>query len=158
MFASASLHAQQVEDTLKFVYAISDDGFVNVRTEPNGKAPIIGQIHMFNSVLSNGILLKEKNGTWVKIATFEGKTGWANSKFLETFVCSFEESDRMLVATANNTVIFNNKGGVYAKVKAGTFLADAWFHDDGEFYIIEDHSTLYIPKSQAKVVKKKRKP
>ena len=60
MFASASLHAQQVEDTLKFVYAISDDGFVNVRTEPNGKAPIIGQIHMFNSVLSNGILLKER--------------------------------------------------------------------------------------------------
>ena len=82
IFAGIQLYAQ---DTLTFVYAISDDGFVNVRSAPNSKAPIIDKIGMFNSVLGNGILLNEKKGNWVKIATWDGKKGWANSKYLNTF-------------------------------------------------------------------------
>ena len=153
IFAGFQLYAQN-RDTLTFVYATSDDGFVNVRNAPNSKAPIIDRINMFNTVLSNGILLDEKKGNWVKVATWDGKKGWANSKYLKTFTCIFGEDDYILVATAPETTIYNSDGKKYCTIKEGTIIADAWFYKEGEYYVISDHSTIYIPISQAKIVRR----
>lgn len=153
IFAGFQSYAQN-RDTLTFVYAVSDDGFVNVRNAPNSKAPIIDRIGTFNTVLSNGILLDKESGNWVKVATWDGKKGWANSKYLNTFTCIFGEDDYILVATAPETVIYNSEGKKYCTIKEGTIIADAWFYTEGENYVIEDHSTIYIPMSQAKIVRR----
>ena len=147
---------EAVQNIFTVLYAVSDDNFVNVRTEPNSKAQIVGQIDMMMYGLGNGILLDGKNGDWVQVKVGE-KRGWANSKFLGEIKWYTGTGENVLVASAPVTTIYGEdytgEGDmpVFTTLEAGTVIADD-FQDNGEYYVLSTaHDCLYILKSEAKV-------
>ena len=65
------------------VYAISDDGFVNVRETPSAKAAILDTLWMAFHGLGNGVLVEGQEG-WSKVSVGE-HVGWVRrEQFLPT--------------------------------------------------------------------------
>ena len=63
------------------VYAISDDGFVNVRESPSAKAAILDTLWMMFHGLGNGVLIEDQVG-WSKVSVGE-HVGWVNNRYID---------------------------------------------------------------------------
>ena len=135
-------------------YAVSDDGFLNVRSEPSMKGEIIGKLWMEDHGLGRGILI-EKGKTWSKVRV-GNVVGWVYTKYLGQ-TCWMAGAGPKIVAAKAVTPIYceNNATGeldVFTNVDKGTIIADIFFeHDFGngvKYYELRTgHDYLFIKKS-----------
>lgn len=148
-----TMFSQQV---LTVVHATSDDGFVNVRSQPTTRSRVLAKVNMFSHGLGDGVLLGSK-GNWSKVSV--GRvTGWAYTKYLGTQNWYHGDGAPRLIARAHPTPLYreNYADGeaniFFGSVPAGTILADR-FEEYGEFYMLTTaHDNLYIRKTDATVV------
>ena len=151
---SASMWSQEV---FTVAFAVSDDGFVNVRERPSSKARVLTKLYMFSHGLGEGVL-RGKSGNWTKVSV--GKTtGWAYTKYVGTMNWYKGTGSPRLVAALPNTPIYREsmedaaKHPLFTTVKKGTVIADK-FEEDGEYYVlITAHDNLFIKKTDAKIVR-----
>ena len=135
-------------------YAVSDDGFLNVRSQPSMNGEIIGKLWMEDHGLGRGILL-EKGKTWSKVRV-GNVVGWVYTKYLGQ-TCWMAGAGPKIVAAKAVTPIYceNNATGeldVFTNVDKGTIIADIFFeHDFGngvKYYELRTgHDYLFIKKS-----------
>ena len=137
-------------------YAVSDDGFLNVRSQPSMNGEIIGKLWMEDHGLGRGILI-EKGKTWSKVRV-GNVVGWVYTKYLGQ-TCWMAGAGPKIVAAKPVTPIYceNNATGeldVFANVDKGTIIADIFFeHDFGngvKYYELRTgHDYLFVKKSDA---------
>lgn len=137
-------------------YAVSDDGFLNVRSQPSMNGEIIGKLWMEDHGLGRGILI-EKGKTWSKVRV-GNVVGWVYTKYLGQ-TCWMAGAGPKIVAAKAVTPIYceNNATGeldVFTNVDKGTIIADIFFeHDFGngvKYYELRTgHDYLFIKKSDA---------
>jgi hypothetical protein len=135
-------------------YAVSDDGFLNVRSQPSMNGEIIGKLWMEDHGLGRGILI-EKGKTWSKVRV-GNVVGWVYTKYLGQ-TCWMAGAGPKIVAAKEVTPIYceNNATGeldVFTNVDKGTIIADIFFeHDFGngvKYYELRTgHDYLFIKKS-----------
>lgn len=135
-------------------YAVSDDGFLNVRSQPSMKGEIIGKLWMEDHGLGRGILI-EKGKTWSKVRV-GNVVGWVYTKYLGQ-TCWMAGAGPKIVAAKAVTPIYceNNATGeldVFTNVDKGTIIADIFFeHDFGngvKYYELRTgHDYLFVKKS-----------
>lgn len=135
-------------------YAVSDDGFLNVRSQPSMNGEIIGKLWMEDHGLGRGILI-EKGKTWSKVRV-GNVVGWVYTKYLGQ-TCWMAGAGPKIVAAKAVTPIYceNNATGeldVFTNVDKGTIIADTFFeHDFGngvKYYELRTgHDYLFIKKS-----------
>ena len=151
---SASMWSQEV---FTVAFAVSDDGFVNVRERPSSKARVLTKLYMFSHGLGEGVL-RVKSGNWTKVSV--GKTtGWAYTKYVGTMNWYKGTGSPRLVAALPSTPIYREsmedaaKHPLFTTVKKGTVIADK-FEEDGEYYVLTTaHDNLFIKKTDAKIVR-----
>jgi len=151
---ATSLQAQNV---FTVVYATSDDGFVNVRSQPSNKGRVLTKLYMFNHGLGNGVLCGQK-GNWSKVRV-GNVTGWAYSKYVGQQTWFTGNGRTRLVAASARTPIYgedySDSGSrpLFTTVSRGTIIADE-YQEEGDYYVlITGHDYLFIPKSEVKVVR-----
>ena len=135
-------------------YAVSDDGFLNVRSQPSMNGEIIGKLWMEDHGLGRGILI-EKGKTWSKVRV-GNVVGWVYTKYLGQ-TCWMAGAGPKIVAAKAVTPIYceNNATGeldVFTNVDKGTIIADIFFeHDFGngvKYYELRTgHDYLFVKKS-----------
>ena len=135
-------------------YAVSDDGFLNVRSQPSMNGEIIGKLWMEDHGLGRGILI-EKGKTWSKVRV-GNVVGWVYTKYLGQ-TCWMAGAGPKIVAAKAVAPIYceNNATGeldVFTNVDKGTIIADIFFeHDFGngvKYYELRTgHDYLFIKKS-----------
>ncbi len=139
------------------VYAISDDGFLNIREQPSSRAKVIGELHVGFDGLGEGVLI-EKGDSWSKVST-KGIVGWVYSKYLGFQTWYKGTGDSILIANLSQTPIFEDadvdeENYKFTFVKKGTIIADS-FQDSGEYYYLLTAGTcLYVRKADVKIVTK----
>ena len=146
--------AANAQAVFTVVAADSDDGFVNVRTEPSMKGKIVAELHLGLYGLGGGILI-EKNGSWSKVRVGDA-IGWCYNKYLWEQTWYSNNGNPVLVAKNDRTPIYRDHGGeidedegypVFALVKRGTIIADQ-YRDGDEYYILPTaHDELLVKKS-----------
>ena len=149
-----SLQAQRV---FTVVYATSDDGFVNVRSQPSNKGRVLTKLYMFSHGLGSGVLCGQK-GNWSKVRVGD-VTGWAYSKYVGQQNWYSGKGLTKLVAASARTPIYGedySDAGVrplFTTVSKGTVIADE-YQEEGDYYVlITAHDYLFIRKSDVKVVR-----
>ena len=159
--AAAEKPAEPALDESKvftLVYAISDDGFVNIRTQPNASSDSIGQINeMFHGLAT--VQLIGKSGSWSKVK--DGNVvGYARTKYLGKQ--KFYNGGRPCLVAATSTPIyiesFSDDPSPYTgegsfTVSAGTIIADRYESQGNYYVLVTGHDNLYIPKKSVKIVK-----
>ena len=151
--ASAAAASAADDKVFTVVYATSDDGFMNVRSQPSMNGSILGQLWMQDHGLGRGILL-ERGKSWSKVRVGE-VTGWVYNKYLgtQTWV---NGSGSKLIAKQDSTPIYceNNADGgldVFTSVDKGTIIADTYF-EHGDYYELRTgHDYLFIKKADVTV-------
>ena len=157
LFAAMAIGcAAWAQDVFTVVYAVSDDGFVNVRERPSGKARVLTKLYMFSHGLGQGVL-RGKSGKWTKVSV-GNVTGWAYSKYVGSQNWYRGDGSPRLVAAAATTPIYTEsyedaaEHPLFTTVKKGTVIADT-FEDGGEYYVLTTaHDNLFIKKTDARVV------
>ena len=139
-------------------YAVSDDGYLNVRSQPSMNGEILGQLWMQDHGLGRGVLL-EKGKTWSKVRV-GNVTGWVFNKYLGQ-MSWMAGSGPKIIASKSFTPIYceNNADGgldLFATVEKGTIIADTFFeHDFGDgvkyYELRTGHDNLFIKKTDAEV-------
>lgn len=154
-FAIAS--TLQAQNIFTVVYAESDDGFVNVRSQPSNKGRVLTKLNQFYHGLGEGVLCGEK-GNWCKVRV-GNVTGWAYSKYVGRQTWFTGQGRTRLVANKTNTPIYGEdytgeRGlPLFTTVSKGTIIADT-YEDNGEYYILTTaHDNLSIRKSDVRVVR-----
>lgn len=146
------------QNVLTVVHATSDDGFVNVRTQPSSKAPVVEKVYALMHGLGNGVL-RGKQGAWSKVSV-GSVTGWAYTKYLGTQDWFTGEGDSILIANKENTPIYmdnlsdDDEDVVFTTVKKGTILADQFEKNETHYILITGHDYLFIRHEDAKVMRK----
>lgn len=156
-FAAAS--AVQAQNVFTVVYATSDDGFVNVRSQPSNSGRVLTKLYQPIHGLGSGVLCGQK-GNWCKVRV-GNVTGWAYSKYVGRQNWFTGEGKTRLVAAKPNTPIYGEdytgERGLpcFATVSKGTIIADEYQLDqDGKYYVlITAHDYLFIRKSDVQVVR-----
>ena len=113
-------------------YAVSDDGYLNVRSQPSMNGEILGQLWMQDHGLGRGVLL-EKGKTWSKVRV-GNVTGWVFNKYLGQ-MSWMAGSGPKIIASKSFTPIYceNNADGgldLFATVEKGTIIADTFFENE----------------------------
>ena len=72
------VNAQRV---FTLVYAISDDGFVNIRATPSASGKVVGQVYGMLHGLGNAEKIGQVDG-WTKVKK-DNVVGYARTKYLE---------------------------------------------------------------------------
>lgn len=155
MFAMvSSLQAQHV---FTVVYATSEDGFVNVRSQPSNKGRVLTKLYMFSHGLGSGVFCDRK-GNWSKVRVGD-VTGWAYSKYVGCQNWYSGTGQTILVAASVRTPIYTEDyrdAGIrplFTTVSKGTIIADE-YQEEGDFYVlITAHDYLFVRKSDVKVVR-----
>lgn len=139
------------------VFAISDDGFVNVRETPSAKAAILDTLWMAFHGLGNGVLIEDQDG-WSKVSVGE-HVGWVNNHYIDYQRWYDGEGDSILVATKDPTPIYgenyvDDDGDypLFTKVKKGTILADQFIIHNGYYNLLTGHDYLFIKLEDAEIV------
>ena len=149
------------QNVLTVVHATSDDGFVNVRTQPSSKAPVVGKVYAMMHGLGNGVL-RGKQGAWSKVSV-GNVTGWAYTKFLGTQDWFTGDGDSILIAKMeipiymDNYTDEDNEMVAFTTVKKGTVVADQFEKHDNFYVLITGHDYLFIRVDDVEVVKKSGK-
>ena len=135
------------------VYAVSDDGYLNIRSQPNMNGKILGQLWMQDHGLGRGILI-EAGKTWSKVCVDEIE-GWVFNNYLgkQTWVGG---NGPKIIAKKDPIPIWceNNADGglnVFCSVDKGTIIADTFSEhtfDGVEYYELRTgHDYLFVKKS-----------
>ena len=153
---STALWSQNV---FTVVYAVSDDGFVNVRQSPSMSGKVVAKLWMFSHGLGSGVL-RGQSGKWSKVSV-GNVTGWAYSKYVGSQNWYDGTGSSMIVANKPRTVIYGENFAddaaglpVFSWVEKGTIIADN-YEEDGEYYMLRTaHDNLFIKKSDVRVVRR----
>jgi hypothetical protein len=130
-------------------YAVSDDGYLNIRSLPGMNGRVLGKLWMQDHGLGRGILL-ERGQTWSKVCV-DDVEGWVFNKYLGTQTWVSGHGPK-LIAKEDPTAIWigNNVDGglnVFCAVDKGTIIADTFF-DHGEYYELRTgHDYLFVKKT-----------
>ena len=140
------------------VFAVSDDGYLNVRSEPSMQGRVLTKLWMEDHGLGRGVLL-EKGKQWSKISV-DGIVGWVYTKYLGQMTWTHGIGPK-IIAT-KDAVIYcedNAEGGFkpFYTVSKGTIIADTFFEhsfNGVEYYELRTgHDYLFIKKSDV-IIKK----
>ena len=152
IFACLALHGQQVFTVL---YAASDDGFVNVRQEPNARAKIVAKIYEPFHGLGDAVLLKDGH-PWVRVKV--GKVvGWANKNYLGMITWFEDNGGPRIISNKESVAIYGEdysgegRRPVFTTIGKGIIIADTYY-EDGNYYVLETaHDNLFIRKSDVRI-------
>lgn len=140
------------------VYAISDDGFVNVRETPSAKAAILDTLWMMFHGLGNGVLIEDQIG-WSKVQVGE-HVGWVNNRYIDYQRWYDGEGDSILVAAKDPTPLYGENYAdegdypLFTTVKKGTILADDFIIHEGYYNLLTGHDYIFIKLEDAQIVVK----
>ena len=93
--------ASAAPEVLTVVYATSNDGFLNVRTEPSTNGDIIGKLWMQSHGMGSGVL-REKGEKWSRVSVGD-VTGWVYTKYMGTQTWYDGKGAQKLIAASDNT-------------------------------------------------------
>lgn len=130
-------------------YAVSDDGYLNIRSLPSMNGRVLGKLWMQDHGLGRGILI-EHGQTWSKVCV-DDVEGWVFNKYLGTQNWVGGHGPK-LIAKQHSTAIWvgNNVDGglnVFYSVDKGTIIADTFF-DQGDYYELRTgHDYLFVKKT-----------
>lgn len=150
---TATDKAQQV---FTVVYTTSEDGFLNVRSQPSMKGAIVEKVGIAFHGLGNGVL-REKGTTWSKVSV-GNVTGWVYNKYLATQSWYDGSGKHRLIAKHDVTPIYGENyqdadGGYpqFTTVKKGTIIADQ-YDETAKYYVLKTgHDYLFIDKNDVVV-------
>ena len=140
------------------VYAISDEGFVNVRETPSAKAAILDTLWMMFHGLGNGVLIEDQIG-WSKVQVGE-HVGWVNNRYIDYQRWYDGEGDSILVAAKDPTPLYGENYAdegdypLFTTVKKGTILADDFIIHEGYYNLLTGHDYIFIKLEDAQIVVK----
>ena len=139
-------------------FAVSDDGYLNIRSQPSMNGEIQGQLWMQDHGLGRGVLL-EKGKTWSKVRV-GNVTGWVYNKYLGQMTWMGSGGPK-IIASKSMTPIYceNNADGgldLFTTVEKGTIIADTYFeHDFGDgvkyYELRTGHDYLFVKKTDVVV-------
>ena len=75
----AEVSPNAAPEIFTLVYAISSDGFVNVRQSPSAKAAVLDKVWVFNHGLGDAVKIGQQ-GKWVKVRKGNVE-GWCNGYY-----------------------------------------------------------------------------
>lgn len=139
------------------VYATSDDGFLNVRSEPSNSGEILGELPAFYHGMGHGVL-REWGERW-SLVTVDDVTGWVYNGYLGTQDWYDADGSPRLIAARNSTPIYTDDYSgeedddmlLFTTVRKGTIIADR-YEEMGNYYVLTTaHDNLYIEKSDVEV-------
>ena len=140
------VNAQRV---FTLVYAISDDGFVNIRATPSASGKVVGQVYGMLHGLGNAEKIGQVDG-WTKVKK-DNVVGYARTKYLECQTWCNGGSPR-IVAKKATPIYGEDFSGDLGERPAGTIIADTYKSHGNYYMLTSGHDNLYIPKSCVKLV------
>ena len=135
------------------VYATSDDGFLNVRSEPSTNGQILAKLWMQSHGMGSGVL-REKGEKWSRVSVGD-VTGWVYTKYMGTQTWYDGKGARKLIAARDNTPLYGENYAdadeypLFSTVKKGTILGDHFEEYHGYYLLKTAHDNLYIKKEDA---------
>ena len=149
----AEVSPNAAPEIFTLVYAISSDGFVNVRQSQSSSSPILGEVLTPFHGLGNGVK-RGKSGKWTLVSV--GKvTGWCYSKYLGEQNWYSGHGAKMLIANKHKTPIYIESYEedvpyeLFTTVKKGTIIADEFTEDNTHYILSSAHDALFISKTDA---------
>lgn len=156
MMQSISVQAQ-APDVFTVVYATSDDGFMNIRSQPSNSGKVLGKLWMLFHGLGNGVL-RENGEKWSKVSIGE-VTGWVYNKYIGAQTWYDGTGKYVLVANREDMPIYGENyvddAGEYplfTTVSKGTVIADQYDEIEGYYVLITGHDYLFIKKGDVELV------
>jgi hypothetical protein len=130
-------------------FAISDDGYLNVRSQPSMNGTVLTKLWMQDHGLGRGILL-ERGKQWSKVSV-DGIVGWVYTKYLGTQSWMGGFGPKIIAGKAA-TVIYctNNADGSlkpFYTVSKGTIIADTFFENVDYYELHTGHDYLFVKKT-----------
>ena len=150
-----SAAAQKQPEVFTVVYTTSDDGFLNVRSQPSNSGAILGTVGIAFHGLGNGVL-REKGEKWSKVSVGD-VTGWAYNKYLGYQDWYDGTGKTILVALRDITPIYGENYAdegdypLFTTVKKGTVIADQYDQIEGYYVLKTAHDYLFIKKGDVEV-------
>ena len=142
--------AQKEPEVLTVVYATSDDGYLNVRSQPSTKGDILTKLLMQSHGMGNGVL-REKGEKWSKVSVGD-VTGWVYTKYMGFQTWYDGKGAQKLIAARDNTPVYGENYAdaddypLFTTVKKGTILGDRFEEYNGYYLLRTAHDNLYIKK------------
>lgn len=134
------------------VYAESDDGFLNVRSEPSMNGKVLTKLWMQDHGLGRGVLL-EKGKQWSKVSV-DGIEGWVYTKYLGQMSWMLGNGPKIVASKAAVIYCEDNAEGTlkpFYTIPKGTIIADTFFEhsfDGVEYYELRTgHDYLFVKKT-----------
>ena len=134
------------------VFAVSDDGYLNVRSEPSMKGTVLTKLWMEDHGLGRGILL-EKGKQWSKVSV-DGIVGYVYTKYLGQTNWMLGIGPKIVANKAAVIYCEDNAEGTlkpFYTVPKGTIIADTFFEhsfDGVEYYELRTgHDYLFVKKT-----------
>lgn len=142
--------ASSEPEILTVVYATSDDGYLNVRSQPSTKGEILTKLWMLSHGMGNGVL-REKGEKWSKVSVGD-VTGWVFTKYMGSQTWYDGKGATKLIAARDNTPVYGENYAdaddypLFTTVKKGTILGDHFEEYQGYYLLKTAHDNLYIKK------------
>ncbi len=153
---AAATTTKKQPEVFTVVFTTSDDGFLNVRSQPSNNGTILGQVGIAFHGLGNGVL-RERGEKWSKVSVGE-VTGWAYNKYLGYQDWYDGTGKSMLVALRDVTPIYGEDYAdqtegypLFTTVKKGTIIADQYDEIEGYYVLKTAHDYLFIKKGDVEV-------
>ena len=140
----------QEAEVLTVVYATSDDGYLNVRSQPSTKSNILTKLWMQSHGMGSGVL-REKGEKWSKVSVGD-VTGWVYTKYMGSQTWYDGKGAQKLIAARDNTPVYGENYAdaddypLFTTVKKGTILGDHFEEYKGYYLLKTAHDNLYIKK------------
>ena len=140
----------QEAEVLTVVYATSDDGYLNVRSQPSTKGNILTKLWMQSHGMGSGVL-REKGEKWSKVSVGD-VTGWVYTKYMGSQTWYDGKGAPKLIAARDNTPVYGENYAdaddypLFTTVKKGTILGDHFEEYKGYYLLKTAHDNLYIKK------------
>ena len=142
--------APKAPEVLTVVYATSDDGYLNVRSQPSTKGDILTKLWMQSHGMGNGVL-REKGEKWSKVSVGD-VIGWVFTKYMGSQTWYDGKGATKLIAARDNTPVYGENYAdadeypLFTTVKKGTILGDHYEEYQGYYLLKTAHDNLYIKK------------
>lgn len=134
------------------VFAVSDDGYLNVRSEPSMQGKVLTKLWMEDHGLGRGVLL-EKGKQWSKVSV-DGIVGYVYTKYLGQSSWVVGVGPKLVANKAATLYCEDNYEGTlkpFYTVQKGTVIADTFFEhsfDGVDYYELRTgHDYLFVKKS-----------
>lgn len=147
----------KVPEVFTVVYATSEDGFMNVRSQPSNSGKILGKLYQMFHGLGSGVL-REKGPSWSKVSVGE-VTGWVYNKYIGYQTWYSGTGASTLIAGKEDMPIYaeNYEDGtnypLFTTVKKETVIADEYDQIEGYYVLKTGHDYLFIKKGDVEIRK-----